>query len=144
MDSFRVAQVDHIELFVPDRNEAAAWYARTLGLSPVPEFLHWAADPHSPLMIATAEAGTKLALFEGLPQGPRPAAGFYRVAFRVDRRAFESFRLHIRDNPVFDEQGREVRELTVSDHGVAWSLYFCDPWGHRFEVTTYDVGGGAA
>ena len=30
MDGFRVAQVDHVELFVPDRDVAAAWYARTL------------------------------------------------------------------------------------------------------------------
>ena len=27
---FRVAQIDHVEVFVPDRYEAAAWYQRIL------------------------------------------------------------------------------------------------------------------
>jgi hypothetical protein len=40
---------------------------------------------------------------------------------------------------VYDEQGDELRELTVRDHGAAWSVYFCDPYGHRLEITTYEV-----
>jgi hypothetical protein len=28
----------------------------------------------------------------------------------------------------------------VVDHGQALSIYFRDPYGHRLEVTTYDVG----
>ena len=24
------------------------------------------------------------------------------------------------------------------DHGKAWSLYFSDPWGNPYEITTYD------
>jgi catechol 2,3-dioxygenase-like lactoylglutathione lyase family enzyme len=144
MDAFRVSQLDHIELFVPDRYAAAAWYARTLGLKVVPEYEHWAADPRGPLMIATAGAGTKLALFTGEPQGPRPTAGFHRVAFRVSRADFEAFLAHVRDNPVFGERGEELRELAVRDHGAAWSVYFRDPYGHRLEVTTYEVAAGAA
>lgn len=34
---FKVLQIDHVELFVPDRYEAARWYERVLGLEPVPE-----------------------------------------------------------------------------------------------------------
>jgi catechol 2,3-dioxygenase-like lactoylglutathione lyase family enzyme len=139
VNGFRVTQIDHIELFVPDRYEAAAWYARTLGLEIVPEYEHWAAAAESPLMIATRLAQTKLALFAGEPRGARPTAGFHRVAFRVDRQGFDAFRAHVHDNPVFNERGEEVRELAVSDHGQALSVYFCDPYGHRLEVTTYDV-----
>ncbi len=43
--TFRVAQIDHVELFVPDRGEAAAWYAKVLGLHPLPGTERWAADP---------------------------------------------------------------------------------------------------
>jgi catechol 2,3-dioxygenase-like lactoylglutathione lyase family enzyme len=143
MDGFRVGQLDHVELFVPDRDAAAAWYARTLGLQVVPEYAHWATDPQGPLMIATPHAGTKLALFAGEPQGTRPTAGFHRVAFRVSRRDFEAFLAHVRQNPVFDERGEEVRELVVRDHGAALSVYFCDPCGHRLEVTTYEVAPAA-
>ena len=34
---FKVLQIDHVELFVPDRYEAARWYERTLGLQVVPD-----------------------------------------------------------------------------------------------------------
>jgi catechol 2,3-dioxygenase-like lactoylglutathione lyase family enzyme len=143
MDGFRVDQLDHVELFVPDRHAAAAWYARTLGLQIVPEYAPWAADPQGPLMIATAHAGTKLALFAGEPQGTRPTAGFHRVAFRVSRRDFEAFLAHVRQNPVLGEQGEEIRDLAVRDHGAALSVYLRDPYGHRLEVTTYDVAPAA-
>jgi catechol 2,3-dioxygenase-like lactoylglutathione lyase family enzyme len=139
MCAFRVDQLDHVELFVPDRYGAAAWYGRTLGLSIAAEYEHWATYPESPLMLTTAGAGTKLALFVGEPQGDRPTAGFHRVAFRVTRAGFDAFLAHVRDNPVFGEEGEEVRELEVRDHGEALSVYFRDPYGHRLEVTTYDV-----
>ncbi len=137
---FRVDQLDHVELFVPDRHEAARWYGRTLGLAIAPEYEHWATDPAGPLMLTTPAAGTKLALFVGGPQGDRPTAGFHRVAFRVSRAGLDEFLAHVRDNPVFGEQGEEVRELAVRDHGVARSVYFRDPYGHRLEVTMYDLG----
>jgi catechol 2,3-dioxygenase-like lactoylglutathione lyase family enzyme len=140
VNGFHVDQIDHVELFVPDRYAAATWYARTLGLSIVPEYEHWAANPRGPLMLATAESGSKIALFAGEPQGTRPTAGFHLVAFRVTRAGFDAFLAHVRDNPVFDERGEEVRELEVRDHGAALSVYFCDPFGHRLEVTTYDRG----
>jgi len=27
----------------------------------------------------------------------------------------------------------------AADQDRAFSVYFCDPWGHRLEVTTYDA-----
>jgi len=123
---------------VPDRYAAAAWYARILGLRIVPELEHWATGSGSPLMIATAEGATKLALFAGEPPRSRPTVGFLRVAFRVNRESFDAFLAHVRENPVFDEQGEQTRELEVHDYGEARSVYFCDPFGHRLEVTTYD------
>ena len=122
---FKVLQIDHVELFVPDRREAARWYERTLGLSVVPEFERWAEDPRGPLMISSDGGGTKLALFTGEPRGQRPTAG--------------SFLEHVGTAPVFKETGEEVRSLTPHDHGQAFSVYFCDPGGHRLEVTTYDA-----
>lgn len=139
MDGFHVSQIDHVELFVPDRYEAAAWYTRTLGLRIVPEYEHWAKNPSGPLMISTHDAGTKLALFTGEPRGNRRTAGYHLVAFRVSRAVFDAFQVHVRDNPVFDEEGKEVRELAVRDHRQALSVYFCDPYGHRLEITTYEV-----
>jgi catechol 2,3-dioxygenase-like lactoylglutathione lyase family enzyme len=135
---FAVCQIDHVELFVHDRHEAARWYERTLGLTVVPAYEHWANDPHGPLMLATPEGDTKLAFFTGEPRHHRPTAGFHLVAFRVDADGFFRFLDHVAEAPVFTEDGREQHSLHPRDHGQAYSVYFCDPWGHRLEVTTYD------
>ena len=137
---FQVAQIDHVELFVPDRRTAAAWYERTLGLTIIPEFEFWAESDGGPLMIDTAEGGTKLALFAGEPRGNRESAGLHRVAFRVEGEGFLAFLEHIKRNHIHDNHGHEIDTLSCIDHDQSWSVYFCDPYGSRLEVTTYDYG----
>jgi catechol 2,3-dioxygenase-like lactoylglutathione lyase family enzyme len=136
--SFRVLQIDHVELFVPDRLEAAGWYQRILGLEVVSEYREWAAAQGGPLMISSDDGNTKLALFEGQPQASRPTAGFHRVAFRVNARDFMDFLQRLTDRPLKDHQDRPVTSDSVADHGRAYSVYFSDPYGHRLEVTTYE------
>jgi catechol 2,3-dioxygenase-like lactoylglutathione lyase family enzyme len=131
-------QIDHVELFVPDRHEAAGWYCRVLGLHVVPGLEQWTANPSGPLMIATPAGGTKLALFEGQPQQSRPTAGFHRVAFGVDAEGFLAFVRSLEHHQLKDPQGRLVTAAAVVDHDRAYSIYFCDPYGHRLEVTTYE------
>ena len=138
MDTFRVLQIDHVELFVPDRQKAADWYCRVLGLHLVAGFEQWTANPRGPLMISTAAGGTKLALFEGEPQQARSTAGFHRVAFRVDAAGFLAFVRRLDDHHLNDHQGRPVTADAVVDHDLAYSIYFCDPYGHRLEITTYE------
>jgi catechol 2,3-dioxygenase-like lactoylglutathione lyase family enzyme len=132
--TFRVAQIDHVELFVSDREAAAAWYARVFGLTPVPGTAHWAADPEGPLMISPDEGSTKLALFRGEAQGTRTTAGYHRVAFRVDGPGFLAF---VASLPVLHLREGEA-PVRVVDHQTAFSVYFTDPYGNRLEVTTYD------
>ena len=36
------------------------------------------------------------------------------------------------------ESGELVSRLRPVDHGKAFSVYFCDPYGNRFEVTSYE------
>ena len=134
---FSVDQIDHVELFVPDRREAAAWYARVLGLTVVPEYEHWADDPKGPLMISSDSGSTKLALFEGRPQGDRETAGYHRVAFRVSEADFEVFLERLDELTLTDHRDRTVTRDLVADHGQAMSLYSNDPYGHRLELTTY-------
>jgi catechol 2,3-dioxygenase-like lactoylglutathione lyase family enzyme len=123
MSEFRVQQIDHVEMFVPDRYEAAKWYRQMLGLEIVSEFEFWA-DEGGPLMIAAGT--TKLALFTGEPRGQHPTAGFHRVAFRVD-------------GPGYVELCRRLGiPHEEADHTKSWSVYFSDPYGHLLEVTTYD------
>ena len=133
----RVDQIDHVELFVPDRYQAAQWYLRVLGLKVVPEFEHWADDPEGPLMISSDGGSTKLALFQGVPQGSRATAGFHLVAFRVSAVDFRSFLDKLPDLDLTNHRGHPVTQDSAVDHAGAYSIYFCDPFGHRLELTTY-------
>lgn len=128
-DGFRVEQLDHVELFVPNRHEAARWYGRVFGLEIMSDFEDWAAGG-GPLMVSSGN-GTKLALFEGETQGDHKLVGFRRTAFRVGGEGFMEFldRLAELDIP-----------SRTTDHGKAYSVYFPDPYGNDFEVTTYDHG----
>jgi catechol 2,3-dioxygenase-like lactoylglutathione lyase family enzyme len=128
-DGIRVEQIDHVEVFVPDRREAARWYERVFGLEIMDGFEEWAANG-GPLMVSSG-GGTKLALFEGEPRGSRETVGFRRVAFRVGGEGFVEFLGKL------PELGVESR---VTDHDKAYSVYFPDPYGNDFEVTTYDHG----
>jgi catechol 2,3-dioxygenase-like lactoylglutathione lyase family enzyme len=134
---FKVLQIDHVELFVPDRYEAARWYEHTLGLQVVPECEPWAAGG-GPLMISSDGGSTKLALFEGQPASSAQTAAFRRVAFRVKAAGFAEFLRRLPDLALRDSHQRLVTAESVVDHQQAYSIYFDDPYGHLLEVTTYD------
>jgi len=128
--ALRGTSIDHVELIVPDRQAATAWYQEVLGLTPVAGTEHWADDPHGPLMISGDGGRTCLALFEGSKTDANPKGGFRRVAFRVSAAEFLAF----------VEYGRKLglAPMKVQDHEMTISVYFQDPYGHDLEVTTYD------
>ena len=134
---FQVQQIDHVELFVPEQYEAAAWYRDVLGLKMMDNLTRWA-DEGGPLMISSDGGSTMLALFKGQAPGFRELLGFKRVAFRVDGAGFIQFLQRLKNYPVFDHQGQHAYALDPVDHDLSFSVYFCDPYGNRFEVTTYD------
>lgn len=134
---FRVQQIDHVELFVPDQYEAARWYQAVFGMDILKPFESWAED--GPLMISSDGGSTKLALFKGQPTGDRTPIGFRRVAFRVDGEGFLAFLNRLEDHPVMDSAGTRVTLSDVVDHELSFSIYFVDPWGNPYEITTYDV-----
>jgi catechol 2,3-dioxygenase-like lactoylglutathione lyase family enzyme len=108
---------------VPDRAQAADWYARVLGCRPVPGSERWAATRRG--LIALAGRADKLALFTGEPQGSRPIAGFHRVAFRLSGEELVAFVARLPELGL-GEDGTPAR---VVDHTAAWSAYFTDPFG---------------
>lgn len=131
------AQLDHVELFVPDREQAAAWYARVLGLQPMAALARWA-TPRGPLMLSADGGQSMVALFTGGPCGHRRERSHHRVAFRVSGPAFLAFVAAAPEGPVYDASGKPLASLSPMDHGGAFSVYFSDPWGYLCEVTTYD------
>jgi catechol 2,3-dioxygenase-like lactoylglutathione lyase family enzyme len=130
----RVTQIDHVELEVPDRYAAARWYETVLGFQICPEYEIWAGPKSGPLMISTDGGRTKLALFEGRPQGAGQPIGIRRIAFRIGGDDF----LKLIEELDALAGGNAVHRSEIVDHGKSFSTYFSDPYGNRLEVTTYD------
>lgn len=136
MEPFRVEQIDHVEFFVPNQQEAAAWYEQVLGLTIQQEFQHWADG--GPLMIVTPSGGTRLALFRGEPEPSDQRTNFRRVAFRTSGNGFLQFLDRLDELQLVYDVDKPVRKQDAIDHTLAFSIYFSDPYGHQLEVTTYD------
>jgi len=121
---------DHIHVFVADRAAAQAWYASVMGLTRTPELEFWA-DGGGPLMLQDPDNTVHIALFERPHQKNRAT-----VALRVSAEAFARWRNHLASFP----------EMSVSleDHTVSMSLYFSDPDGNPYEITTYDYAAAKA
>jgi len=131
------APIDHVELMVPDRHAAAAWYRDVLGLIATPEDERWANEnPAGPLIISADGGRTSLALFEGPSGSDTSKDGIRRVAFRASGDEFVAF----------VEFGRALglTPMRVIDHETQISVYFSDPYGHALEVTTHDHKRGRA
>jgi catechol 2,3-dioxygenase-like lactoylglutathione lyase family enzyme len=125
-------QLDHVELFVPSRWEAAKWYERVLGFGVVEEHVDWATE-WGPLMISNDGGATKIALFRGPAQEDSEVSGLRRLAFRSHAEGFLRF---------IDTSGEwrtpPLSRSDVEDYRRAFSVYFQDPYGTLLEVTTYD------
>lgn len=129
-DDVRVDGIDHVECYVPDRREAADWYRETLGLET--NEIGW--ESYGPLMVTSDAGATNLALFEGEPTDAEHGVGFHRVAFRIDGEGFLTVVDRLAADPAVAVDGRG----DVRDHTYAFSVYFTDPYGNPFELTTYE------
>lgn len=135
---FKIQGIDHVELFVPDRWKAADWYATKFGFTIIElPGSDWGL-PRGPLMISTDGGNTKLALFEGQPRGNRDTAGFHRVAFLMSGTEFLKLLIELPTLELTDDSELKVERKHVKDYGRVFSLYCCDPYGHRLEFITYD------
>ncbi|MBP4044487.1 VOC family protein [Chromobacterium violaceum] len=122
--------IDHIHVYARDRAAAESWYRRVLGLSRVPELEFWSPG-RGPLTVANAAGTLKLALFERLDVAPGSV-----IALGVDAEGFLQWRAHLR---------QELGELPEAvDHEASWSMYFSDPDGNGYEITSYDYAELAA
>ncbi len=116
--------IDHVHVFVSDRAAAEVWYGRVLGLRRVPGLEGWAVDG-GPLTLSDPGGRVHVALFEAPTQASRST-----IALQADGRAFAAWRRHL-------ERALGAPPRLV-DHELSWSLYFSDPDGNPFEITTYE------
>src|SRR4051812_28198316 len=89
--AFRMGRLDHVHIRVPNRAEAARWYAEHLGFEPVGEYDFWATGfEGGPLQISADGGQTSLALFE-VSEGHPMVRQSNGVAFSVDADSFIAF-----------------------------------------------------
>jgi catechol-2,3-dioxygenase len=115
--------IDHIHLYVSDREEAAQWYKDVLGFTIIESLNLWAKDESGPLTIEDPAGKIHLALFKKDHLTPSTA-----IAFNAKGKEFIEWKDYL------EERGISVR---CADHSIAWSLYFKDLCGNSHEITTY-------
>ncbi len=115
--------IDHVHVYVADWEKAEKWYHRVLGLKRVEALMIWAVE-NGPLTLENPEGNVHLALFE-TDSHPRTSA----IAFGASGEQFLAWKAHLEAQDL---------DLRLTDHKLAFSLYFSDPDDNLHEITTYD------
>lgn len=116
-------KIDHVHVYVSDREAAVKWYTDVLGMRQIKAFLSWSKGG-GPLTLEDPSGEVHLALFER--ENP---ASISTVAFGASGEQFLKWKTHL--------EGKGLT-LRVNDHDMAFSLYFSDPDGNLYEITTYE------
>ena len=134
---FKMGRLDHVHIRVPDRAEAARWYAEHLGFEPVDSYDFWASGfEGGPLQISADGGRTTLALFEvseGHPMVPQQTG----VAFSVDAETFMSFARSL-PGEIDSPRGERLVLTDLVDFDLCWAFDLVDPWGNQYELNCYD------
>ena len=120
--SFELSGIDHIHINVKNRELSESWYKKVFGFKRAESLAFWAKDG-GPLIIQNETGTIHLALFES------DDIQSTIIAFNVSFSGFASFIKHL------SNLGISVKPI---DHEISWSIYFKDPDGNPYEVTTYD------
>jgi catechol-2,3-dioxygenase len=118
----KLRAIDHIHIYVANRELSEQWYKQVLGLHREKHLEFWSADG-GPLTITNSESSIHLALFES------EANNRTVVAFSVNGEDYLKWFSHL------SNQGLQVNH---HNHDISWSIYFKDPDSNPYEITTYD------
>jgi catechol 2,3-dioxygenase len=122
--------IDHIHVYVSNREKAAAWYERVLGFKANKTLAVWAEDDQGPLTIEDTKAQIHLALFNSDDFIPSK-----NIAFKANGKEFLAWKAHLE---------KENALLRCTDHKIAWSIYFTDLDNNMHVITTYQYNYVAA
>jgi catechol-2,3-dioxygenase len=116
--------IDHIHVYVSNREKAADWYEDVLGFRVSAPLAVWARNEQGPLTIEDQSGKIHLALFKSNDFIPSTA-----IAFKTNAIEFLKWKLHLEKENIL---------IRCTDHKIAWSVYFNDLDGNMHEITTYE------
>ena len=119
----RLSGVDHLHVNVGSWDAAEKWYESVFNFKRVAALMGWAVK-NGPLTVENPEGTVHLALFES--DSPKSTDV---IAFGATGEEFLNWKAHLEDHGL---------ELRVTDHKMAYSMYFSDPWHNNHEITTYE------
>ena len=119
----KLQNIDHIHVFVPDREDALDWYSNILGLKPSEEII--VLPESGPLMTRNNDGNINIALPKGTPKDNKAV-----IAFKVSGEEFINCHNKINDSL--------TKNIEIVDHDIQFSIYFEDPFGNPYEITSYD------
>lgn len=128
--------IDHVELPVGDRYEAAEWFRENLGFEVNEDYESWA-EAGGPLLVSSDGGFSHLALVpkrRGSSDGASPG----HIALRIPGDEFLELIDHLNDQEVTTGSGTIVSREDIIDRDLAFAVMVLDPWGNRFELITYD------
>ncbi len=103
-----ISKIDHVHVYVSQRDEAEAWYEDVLGFKTVAALRQWATKD-GPQTMENEDGSVHIALFE------RPDHdGSLTIAFGTSAEGFLAWKKHL--------EGRGLK-LRLTDHELASSLY---------------------
>ncbi len=118
-----ITKIDHVHVYVSQRDEAEAWYEDVLGFKIVAALKQWATKD-GPQTMENEDGSVHIALFE------RPDHdGSSTIAFGTSAEGFLAWKKHLEEHDL---------KLRITDHELAYSLYFYDPWNNLHEITTFE------
>ena len=132
LTNFSIEDIDHIEMFVSNREKAAKWYEEIFGLKPIEELEMW--SKIGPLFIGNKDRSVTLAIMNGKKEND---GSINRMAFRTTGEKFIDFLNRIDGLNLFFLNEKVTKEHVV-DHDLSYSIYFDDPDGNKLELTCYD------
>jgi len=115
--------IDHVHVFVKNRERAATWYERILGFKTNKDLAFWAENKYGPLNIEDPTGKIQLALLGRDDFTPTTV-----IAFKTNGKEFLKWKLHLEKENIL---------LRCEDYEISWSLYFKDLDGNTHEITTF-------
>lgn len=115
--------IDHVHVYVASWGAAEQWYESVLGFKRTEALMSWAVDG-GPLTLENSDGTVHLALFERETPAKTSA-----IAFGATGPEFLRWKKHLEAHDL---------QIRLTDHKLAYSLYFSDPFGNLHEITTYE------